>query len=165
MLENTLTEIGRVTKKAVVGALEGAGVKAQDIVDTTANLVKETIKGVGDFTVAIEKKGGEIVSGAIEAATEVGGDSFMTIKSTVHGIVKAGSKAGADVAKTAVAATQGAIKAAGKAGLNIGGATKHAVTGAVEAGDEMGTPASKDVRDALTASIKGAQDVIKQPPE
>jgi hypothetical protein len=42
--------------------------------------VKVTTEGVGDFTVAIEKSGGEIVSGAIEAATEVGGDLFMTIK-------------------------------------------------------------------------------------
>jgi hypothetical protein len=49
-------------------------------VETTADLVKVTTEGVGDFTVAIEKSGGEIVSGAIEAATEVGGDLFMTIK-------------------------------------------------------------------------------------
>ena len=52
------------------------------------------------------------MSGAIEAAAEVDGDLFMTIKSSVYGIVKAGSDLGADVAKTAVAATDGAIKAA-----------------------------------------------------
>ena len=67
---------------------------------------------MGDFTAATEERAGEIVSGAIEAAAEVDGDLFMTIKSTVYGIVKAGSDVGADVAKTAVAATDGAIKAA-----------------------------------------------------
>jgi hypothetical protein len=51
-------------------------------VETTADLVKVTIEEVGDFTVAIERRVGEIVSGTIEAATEVGGDVFMTIKPT-----------------------------------------------------------------------------------
>jgi hypothetical protein len=69
------------------------------------------------------------------------------------------------VAKTAVAATEGAIKAAAKAGADISEATKKAVSGAIEAGDEMGTQASKAVRDALTTSIKGAKDVIKEPPK
>jgi hypothetical protein len=165
MVESTLTAIGRVTKKAVIGALKGTGEKAQAIVETTADLVKVTIGGVGDFTVDIEKRGEEIVSGAIEASTEAGGDLFMTIMSTVYGIVKAGSDAGADVAKTAVAATEGAIKAAAKAGTDISKATKEAVAGAIEAGDEIGTQASKAVRDALIASIKGAKDVIKPPPE
>ena len=77
MVESTLTAIGRVTKKAVIGALKGTGEKAQAIVETTADLVKVTSEGVGDFTVAIEKRGGEIVSGAIEAATEAGGDLFQ----------------------------------------------------------------------------------------
>ena len=162
-MESTLTEIGRVTKKAVTGALKGTGEKAQAIVETTADLVKVTIGGVGDFTVATEKRVGEIVSGAIEAATEVGGDLFTIIKSTVYGVVKAGSDVGADVAKTAVAGTQGAIKAAAKAGTDISEATKGAVSGAVEAGDEIGTQASKAVRDALATSIKGAKDVIKPP--
>jgi hypothetical protein len=164
MVESTLTAISRVTKKAVIGAIKGTGETAQAIVETTADMVKVTIGEVGDFTVAIEKKGGEIVSGAIEAANEVGGDAFMTIKSTVYGIVKAGSDVGADVARTAVAATEGAIRAAGKAGADISEATKEAVTGAIEAGDEIGTQASKAVRDALTTSIKGAKDVIKPPP-
>lgn len=61
------------------------------IVKTTADLVKVTIEEVDDFTVALEKRVGEIASGAIEAATEVGGDVSMTIKATVYGIVKAGS--------------------------------------------------------------------------
>jgi hypothetical protein len=164
MAESTLTAIGRVTKKAIIGALKGTGEKSQTIVETTADLVKVTIEGVGDFTVAVEKRAGEIVSGAIEAATEVGGgDLFMTIKSTVYGIVKAGSNVGADVATTAVAATEGAIKAAAKAGTDINEATKEAVTGAIEAGDEIGTHASKAVRDALTTSVNGAKDVIKPP--
>jgi len=60
-------------------------------VKTTADLVKVTIEEVDDFTVALEKRVGEIASGAIEAATEVGGDVSMTIKATVYGIVKAGS--------------------------------------------------------------------------
>ena len=81
MVESTLTEIGRVTKNAVIGALKGTGEKAQAIVGATADLVKGTIEGVGDFTVAIEKRVEEILSGAIEGATEVGGDLFMTIKS------------------------------------------------------------------------------------
>ena len=51
MVESTLTAIGRVTKKAVVGALKGTGEKAQAIVETTADLVKVTIERVGDFTV------------------------------------------------------------------------------------------------------------------
>jgi hypothetical protein len=165
MVESTLTAIGRVTKKAVIGALKGTGEKAQAIVETTADLVKVTIGGVGDFTVATEKKGAEIVSGAIEAANEVGGDLFMTIKWTVYGIVKAGSDVGADVAKTAVAATEGAIKAAARAGTDISKATKEAVTGAIKAGDEIGTHASKAVRDALATSIKGAKGVIKPPPK
>jgi hypothetical protein len=97
------------------------------------------------------------------AASEVGGDLFMTIKLMVYGIVKAGSDVGADVAKTSVAATEGAIKAAAKAGTDISKATKEAVTGAIEAGDEIGTHASKAVRDALTTSIKGAKDFIKPP--
>ena len=165
MVESTLTAIGRVTKKAVIGAIKGTGEKAQAIVETTADLVKVTIGEVGDFTVAIEKRAGEIVSGALDATTEVGGDLFMTIKSTVYGIVKAGSDVGADVAKTAVSATEGAIKAAGKAGTDISKATKEAVTGAIEAGDKMGTRASKAIRDALITSIKGAKDVIKPPPK
>jgi hypothetical protein len=165
MVESTLTAIGRVTKKAVIGALKGTGEKAQGIVETTADLLKVTIEGVNDFTAATEKRVGEIVSGAVEAATEVGGDLFMTIKCSVYGIVTAGSDMGADVAKTAVAATQAAIKAAGKAGTDISKATKEAVTGAIEAGDKIGTHASKAVRDALTASIKGAKDVIKPPPK
>jgi hypothetical protein len=164
MVESTLTAIGRVTKKAVIGALKSTGENPQVIVETTADLVKVTIDEVGDFTVAVEKRAGEIVSGAIEAATEVGGDLFMTIKATVYGIVKAGSDLGADVAKTAVAATEGAVKAAAMAGTDISEATKGAVTGAIEAGDEIGTQASKAVRDALTTSIKGAKDVIKSPP-
>jgi hypothetical protein len=165
MVESTLTAIGRVTKKAVMGALKGTGEKAQAIVETTADLVRVTVEGVGDFTVAIEKRGEEIASGANEAATEVGEDLFMTIKSTVYGMVKAGAEVGADVAKTAVAATEGAMKAAAKAGTDISKATKEAVTGAIEAGDEMGTQASKAVRDALTISIKGAKDMIKPPPK
>jgi hypothetical protein len=165
MVESTLTAIGRVTKKAVIGALKGTGNKAQAIVETTADLVKVTTEGVGDFTAATEKKAGEIVSGAIVAATEVGGDLFMTIKSSVYGIVKAGSDVGADVAKTAVAATEGAIKAAAKAGTDISAATKQAVTGAIEAGDAIGTHASKAVRDALKTAVKGAKDVIKPPPK
>ena len=165
MVESALTAIGRVTKKAVIGALKSTGEKAQAIVETTADLVKVTTEGVGDFTVAIEKRGGEILSGAIEAATEVGGDLSMTMKATVYGIVKAGSDMGADVAKTAVAATQGAIKAATKAGTNISAATKEAVTGAIEAGDKIGAHASKTVRHALITSIKGAKDVIKPPPK
>ncbi len=165
MVENKLTAIGRVTKKAVIGALKSTGEKAQAIVETTADLVKVTNEGVGDFTVAIEKRVGEILSGAIEAATEAGGDLFITIKYTVYGIVKAGSDVGADVAKTAVAATKGAIKAAAKAGTDISGATREAVTGAVEAGDDIGTDASKAVRDELATSIKGAKDVIKPPPK
>ena len=56
MVESTLTEIGRVTKNAVIGAIKGSGEKAQAIAETTADLVKGTIEGVGDFTVAIEKK-------------------------------------------------------------------------------------------------------------
>ena len=163
MVESTLTAIGRVTKKAVIGALKGTGEKAQNIMQTTADLVKLTIEEAEDFTVALEKRAGEIASGAIEAAAEVDGDLFMTIKSTVYGIVKAGSDVGADVAKTAVAATDGAIKAAAKAGTDISAATKEAVTGAIEAGDEIGAHASKAVRDALTTSIKGAKDMIKPP--
>jgi hypothetical protein len=73
--------------------------------------LKVTIEEVGDLTVAIEKRVGEIVSGVIEAATEVDGNISMTMKSTVYGIVKAGSDVGADVAKTAVAATEGDINA------------------------------------------------------
>jgi hypothetical protein len=165
MVKSTLTEIGRVAKKAVIGALKGTGEKSQAIVETTADLVKLTIEEVGDFTVVIEKRAGEIASGSIEAATEVGGDLFMTIKSTVYGIVKAGSDVGADVATTAVAATEGAIKAAAKAGTDISEATKEAVTGAIEAGDKIGTHASKAVRDALANSVKGAKDVIKAPPK
>ncbi len=165
MVESTLTAIGRVTKKAVIGAFKGTGDKAQAIVETTADLVKVTIGGVDDFTLALEKKVGEIASGAIEAATEVGGDVSMTIKSTVYAIVKAGSDAGADVAKIAVAATEAAIKAAAKAGADISEATKTAVSGAIEAGEKMGTHASKAVRDALATSIKGARDVIKGEPE
>jgi hypothetical protein len=156
MVKSTLTEIGRVAKKAVIGALKGTGEKSQAIVETTADLVKLTIEEVGDFTVVIEKRAGEIVSG---------GDLFMTIKSTVYGIVKAGSDVGADVATTAVAATEGAIKAAAKAGTDISEATKEAVTGAIEAGDKIGTHASKAVRDALANSVKGAKDVIKAPPK
>jgi len=38
MVESTLTAIGRVTKKAVIGALKGTGEKAQAIVGTTAIL-------------------------------------------------------------------------------------------------------------------------------
>jgi hypothetical protein len=83
-------------------------------------MVKVTIDGGADFTIAIEKRVEEIVSGAIKAATEVCGDLFMTIKSTVYGIVKAASDMGADVAKTAIAATEGAIKA----GTDISKATK-----------------------------------------
>jgi hypothetical protein len=165
MVESTLTAIGRITKKAVIGAMKGTGEKAQAIMETTADLAKVTIDEVGDFTVAIEKRAGEIVPGAIEGAIEVGGDLFMTIKLMVYGIVKAGSDVGADVAKTAVAATEGAIKAAAKAGTDISKATKEAVTGAIEAGDEIGTHASKAVRDALTTSIKGAKDFIKPPPK
>lgn len=161
MPESTLTAIGRVTKNAVIGALRGTGERARSIVETTADLVKVTIGGVGDFTVAIEKRAGEIVLGAIEAANEVGGDSFMTIKCAVYGIVKAGSDAGADVAKTAVAATQGAIRAAAKAGTDIGKATREAVTGAIEAGDEIGKDVSRAVRDALATGIKEAKDMIK----
>ena len=164
MEESKLTTIGRVSKKAVIGALKGTGEKAQNIMETTADLLKLSIEGVSDFTVAVEKRGGEIVSGAIEAASEAGGDLFMTIKSTVYGIVKVGSDVGADVPKTAVAATEGAIKAAAKAGTDISEATKGAVSGAIEAGDEIGTQTSKTVRDALTTSIKGAEDVIKPPP-
>jgi hypothetical protein len=70
-VENTLTEIGRVTKGAVIGAMKGSGEKAQAIVETTADLVKVTIEGVGDHTAAIQKRVGENVSGAIEATTEV----------------------------------------------------------------------------------------------
>jgi len=91
MVESTLTAMGRVTKKAVIGALKGTGEKAQAISETTADLVKVTIEEAGDFTVAIEKRVGEIASGVVEAATEVGGDLFMTIKSTAYGVVKAGS--------------------------------------------------------------------------
>ena len=165
MVESTLTELGRVTKKAVIGAIKGTGEKTQAIVETTADLVKVKIGGVGDFTVALEKRGGEIFSGAIEAANEVGGDIFMTIRSTVYGIVKAGSDVGADLARTSVAATEGAVRAAAKAGIDISEATKEAVTGAVQAGDEIGTQTSKAVRDALTTSIKGAKNVIKPPPK
>ena len=39
-MENTLTAMGRVTKKAVIGAVKGTGDKAQAIVETTADLVK-----------------------------------------------------------------------------------------------------------------------------
>jgi len=42
-------------------------------VKTTADLVEVTIELVGDFTVVIEKRVDELVSGANEAATEVGG--------------------------------------------------------------------------------------------
>jgi hypothetical protein len=55
-VESALTAIGRVTKKAVIGALKSTGEKAQAIVETTADLVKVTIEGVSDFTVAIEKR-------------------------------------------------------------------------------------------------------------
>ena len=161
MEESTLTAIGRVTKKAVIGALKSTGEKAQLIVETTTDLVKMTVEGVGDFTVAVERRAGEIVLGAIEAAREAGGDLFATIKFTVHGIVKAGFDAGADVAKAAVAATEAAISAAAKGGTDIDEATKAAVTGAIEAGDELGTQTSKAVRDALATSIKGAEDTIK----
>ncbi len=54
----------------------------------------------------------QIVTRAIEAASEVGEDLFMTIKSAVCGAVKEPSEAGADVAKVAVAVIEGAIKAA-----------------------------------------------------
>ena len=43
-------------------------------VGATADLVKANIEGVCDFTAAIEKRAGEIVSGAIEVANEMGGD-------------------------------------------------------------------------------------------
>jgi hypothetical protein len=51
MVERTLAAIGRVTKKAFVGALKGTGEKAQAIVETTADPVKVTIVGVGNFMV------------------------------------------------------------------------------------------------------------------
>jgi len=70
MEESTLTEIGRVTKKAVIRALKGTGAKAESIAETSADLVKATIEGVGDFTVAIERRVREIVTGAIEGAKE-----------------------------------------------------------------------------------------------
>ena len=165
MVGNTLTDIGKVTKRAVIGAFKGTGARAESIAETSAELVKATIGEIGDFTVAIEKRAGDIVTGAIEGATEMGEDVFMTIKSTVNGIVRAGSDVGADVAKTAVAATEGAVKVAGRAGADIGKATKEAVTGALEAGDHIGTQASKAIREALATSIKGARDVIKGPPK
>jgi hypothetical protein len=165
MAESTLTEIGRVTKKAIIGAFKGTGARAESIAETSAELVKATIGEIGDVTVASEKRAGDIVTGAIEGATEMGEDVFMTIKSTVNGIVRAGSDVGADVAKTAVAATEGAVKVAGRVGADIGKATKEAVTGALEAGDHIGTQASKAIREALATSIKGARDVIKGPPK
>jgi ferritin-like metal-binding protein YciE len=37
MVESTLTAIGRITKKAVIGAIKGSGEKAQAIMETTAD--------------------------------------------------------------------------------------------------------------------------------
>lgn len=165
MAGSTLTAIGRVTKKAFIGVLNGTYEKEQAIVETTADLVKVTIDGVSDFTFVIDKRVGEIMSGAIEATTEIGGDLLMTIKCIVHGIVKGGADAGADVAKTAVAATEGAIKEATRAGINTFEATEEAVSGALEAGYEIGAYTYKAVTYALTTSIKGAKAMIKPPGE
>jgi hypothetical protein len=54
MVDSTVTEIGRITRKAIVGALKSGGEKAQEIVETTADLVKATVGDVGEFTVALQ---------------------------------------------------------------------------------------------------------------
>lgn len=64
----------RITKDTFIGALKGIGEKAHAIVGATADLVKANIEGVGNCTAAIEKREGEIVSRAEEAANEMGGD-------------------------------------------------------------------------------------------
>ena len=80
MADSTVTEIGRITRKAIVGALKSSGEKAQAIVETTTDLVKATIGAVSDFTVAVQKTAGEIVTGTIEAAADVGEDIATVIK-------------------------------------------------------------------------------------
>ena len=54
----------------------------------------------------------KIVTGAIEAKNEVGGDLFLIIKCTVYGIVKAGLNVKADKAETGVTTAQKTTKAA-----------------------------------------------------
>lgn len=80
MVESTLTEIGRVTKKAVIGALKDTGAKAESITETSADLVKATIEGVGDFTAAIEKRVGDIVTGAVEAGDQMGTETSRALR-------------------------------------------------------------------------------------
>jgi len=77
MEEHLLTAIYRATEKAIIGAIKTTGDKAKAIRETTGDLLKVTIEGATDITLAIEKKVGEIIAGAIGAATEVGEDYFI----------------------------------------------------------------------------------------
>ena len=163
MIKSTFSSISRISKKAIIGTIWSTEDKAQSIIETTADLLKVTIKGKGDLTAIVERIGAEIVLGAVAAANEIGVDLNMTIKNTVFGVIKAGSDLGADVAKTAVAVTKAAIKAGAKAGADVNGATREAVYGAIKAGDAIGMDASTAVRDAMLRSIGRTGDVICPP--
>ena len=163
MSKFSLNAIGRATKMAVIGAIKSTGDTAGAIIAASRDVLLVTVDGVIKVAVAAEKGVTQIVTGAVDAASEMGEDVLMTIKSAVRGSVKGASEVGADVGKIAVTATQEAIKAAGQVGVDASEATRYAVTGAIEAADEIGGDAVKSVRDVLTTSVKGAKDVIKTP--
>jgi len=160
MAKSVLSKIGRTSKRAVIGVIRGTGDIAESVLETTRDVLLVTVDGVAQATVATERSVGEIVAGAIEAASEVGKDIGVTIKFAVKGTVKGASEVGADVGRTAVAAVDGAVKAAGEIGADTAEALENATTGAIEAAEEIGSDTAQAVRTVLKTAVKGKGDKV-----
>jgi len=157
-MKEVLSKAGRTAKWAIVGVIKGAGNTAESIVTATKDVLLTTVDGVAQVVVATEKAAGQIVAGAVEAASEAGEDIGIAVKSAAKGVVKGASEVGADVGKTAVAAVEGAAKAAGDIGADTAKAIENATTGAIEAAEEIGTDAVESVRSMLKTAVKGKKE-------
>ena len=161
MAKPSLSMIARAAKMATIGATKCTGDVAEAVLGAARDILLTAVDGVAQVAIATEKGAVEIVTGAVHAAAEEGGDVMLILEWTIHGMVKSASEVGADIGRTAVAAVAAGIMAAEKVGADARCALRHAVAGAIEAADEADGNAPKVVRAVLRTSIKGAKGVIQ----
>lgn len=90
MVESTLTAIGRVTKKAVIGALKGTGESdvGADVAKTAIAATQGAIKAAAKAGTDISEATKEAVTGAIEAGDEIRTQASKAVRDALATSIK-----------------------------------------------------------------------------
>ena len=180
----THSEIIETVKDRILAAVKGTGDIAQATVDTITQTLATAIRAPGRVDPAVTAALGDVASGAVHGAAEVGGDLGQPTRGIMLGVLRGSQGEGVqlldtirhtahvaiwdtadvvgDLEAAATGLVAGAIDGAKELGIAIEQAAAAAADGALKAAGQVGSPAVSAVRKAVTKPINGVKVALKE---